>query len=213
MGGSTGSPGQRGPLGGERWQPLGAALQASTESDTTATSVKIAARGGEVFVAWVESLAGARRLHVRHWDGAQWLALNPSASEGVDGSVIDLGVDGQGRPHVAWAYQDPFSDRYFIHVARWEGASWTQLGDAQRDDPSSNAVALSPTLTFDASDAPILAWQESSRIRLRRWSGGGWQSFGGGTVSSAADGPSAFDPQLATDSRGRILLGFRESGP
>lgn len=77
-----------------------------------------------------------------------------------------LALDGKGAPVVAWEEADAAGVRQ-VHVRRWDGNTWTVLGEALGALPGSTD-ALFPVLTLDAAGRPSVAWSENGSVFVRR---------------------------------------------
>ena len=127
---------------------------------------------GNPLVAWIGS---DEQLHVATFAGA-WTVLPPLQPEpGTLFFHVALVADGQGRPIIATqqataatgllpADSDafrPIAAPSHVHVARWDGTVWADVGLLNRD---SRGHAFYPALTVTANGAPIAAWIEDDHV-------------------------------------------------
>lgn len=176
---------------GAAWQELAGSATGSGISNNTGSSrfprIAFDAAGYPV-VAWRDQSSGSVQVYLLAWDGAAWVELDGSATDGgvsnstamVGSSTAPaLGTDALGYPIVAWA--DGTSGVNEIYVKRWNGAAWTELAGSATGGGTSNSSGSSccPTLVIDNAGYPVVVWQESPDLFLRRWTGAAWDEVGG----------------------------------
>ncbi|WP_245872804.1 hypothetical protein [Deinococcus planocerae] len=151
---------------GERWEPLGGALNRTPNTYVASTRLVLDAQERPV-VAWLEDAGGQDALFVSRWTGRGWEALGGRLGTG-SASAPSLALDQGGRPVLAWVEERGGLGR--VRLARWTGEGWQDLGTVNRDQ---GRDARSPSLAVDASGAAVLAWREDVggvyRVQLRRF--------------------------------------------
>ncbi len=170
----------------------------------------IATRGTELVVAWTVSNAG-NSIHVRRFDGTSFVDVGPGASAplGVTGNAASreprIAIDPAGR--VVLAYSDWTSGYPQIHVRRFDGTGWAEVGAGSATAggiSDSWWMAHEPTLALDATGEPVVAWTDvgygASEIYLKRFDGAAWtdifvSAVGPGVSNSATN---SRQPSLAT---------------
>jgi hypothetical protein len=169
-----------------------------SDNNGVSTSPSLAfASDGTAYLAWADNSSGNYEVHIRRWDGNNWVALGSGkASEGSIGNptagldwLVSLAVGPDDMPYVAW--QDGRSGDTEIYVRRWNGSSWVEVGtgSATGGGVSDNTgPSRRPSLALDANGTPYVAWWDTSdgndEIYLREWTGAAWGALGG----SAAGG-------------------------
>lgn len=153
-------------------------------------------------------------LFVVRWTGTSWEKLggglktrsNPDFS--ADSPSIQIAPDGQ--PIVAWHEGMGYESNNFLHVARWTGTSWEQLGDIS-GILLERTHALSISMQLTSTGLPIIAFNmepediEGAAIHVYQWSGSNWSMLGApihGDISSVTQRPaisldSADNPHVA----------------
>ncbi|WXH29135.1 hypothetical protein WA016_03083 [Myxococcus stipitatus] len=98
-----------------------------------------------------------------------------SDSRNMQPTSLDLQVDAEGRPIVAWVE----SSQAAVYVRRWTGERWEQLGGSETTSPFANISKVA--LRFDSDGQPVVAWGDlmSSSVHVRRWNGAAWGAMGG----------------------------------
>jgi len=122
---------------GSSWTQLGDALNGKSTCDNFGYSVSLSGDGSTVAVGAPRNNDGgvdAGQVRTFRWDGSSWTqlgdALNGTRAFGRFGTSVSLSGDGSavavGAPRNndggVWAGQ--------VRTFRWDGSSWTQLGDA-----------------------------------------------------------------------------------
>jgi hypothetical protein len=88
-----------------------------------------------------------------------------------------LALDRRGHPLVAWvADAGAGAD---IHVRRWDGGGWVDLGGPDGVSASA-APSRMPAIALDGQDNPVLAWvEDADGVWLQRYRDGRWEGMGG----------------------------------
>jgi hypothetical protein len=117
---------------------------------------------GRPIVAWGFKTTTESGVRVRRWNGTSWEDVGPSLlGEGSDSTQlvqVCLVLDPENRPVLAWQYS--LGDRRRVHVRRFDGRAWTDLGGfwAQGDaPPGARVTPYRPALAVDASGTVFLA--------------------------------------------------------
>ncbi|WP_342378244.1 Ig-like domain-containing protein [Myxococcus stipitatus] len=122
-----------------------------------------------------------------------------SDARAMSSAFLELQVDWEDRPIVAWAESSQAS----VYVRRWSGERWEQLGSSLKASPTANIWKV--ILRIGADGQPVVAWGDgaSATIYVRRWDGTEW-----GAVGSPIQGPSeSYLRELGMDGSGRWLVG------
>ena len=174
---------------------------------------------GNPMVAWCEEISGIRQVYVKKWNGSAWTELGGSAtgggvSAGTNSSdYAVLASDSAGNPVVAWNY---YSTNAEIYLRAWSGSAWVEIGGSATGGGASSTSGSSryPDLVVDASDRPVLVWQEflttNEEVYLKRWNGSAWVALGGSATSggiSASAGHST-GASIALDALGNPIVAW-----
>lgn len=151
-----------------------------------------------------------------------WYELGGSATgTGVSGSPenrsynCDVAVDDNGFPVLAWV--DYASDSLSVHVKRWNGSAWIELGGSASGPGISGAynnIGFSPQVEVDRAGNPIVCWHHElywgGEIFLKTFVDGAWIGLGGsdeaGGVSQS--GNTALEPAMTLDAAGRPVVAW-----
>ena len=148
-----------------------------------------------------------------------WVEMGEgSASEGgvtnasVQAGGPTIGMDADGRPIIA--YNDWTTGNGEIHVLRWSGTAWGEMGEnsAVGGGISNTATqSTSPQIASGIGSAPVVVWIDLNpadgrqEIYARRWDGTDWEELGAGSASlggiSGSPTPSVY-PMCCLDSDG-----------
>jgi hypothetical protein len=184
------------------WKPVGS--PGFTSAQAIMTRLVISGSLGPV-AAFKDGATG--QLSVWRWDGSAWSMMGPRGISEADISFIDLAVDRQGAPIVA--YQD-LNHSSHLSVQRWNGSSWDYflgagLGSADRADNLALAV--------DSTGAPWVSFIDGSasmQVTVARWEGlpSGWvvkygPGFSGGTCNET-------DTAIAVSSRDSVVVAYTD---
>lgn len=177
------------------WSPVPESADSSgtspVNSSTTASAwtPRLAGVAGAPWVVWVESEGshgGARRVHVRRWDGTVWQPVGgPFGSDARTPSITAV----DGTPFVAWT---ELGTPTTVRVARWTGSTWQAVQvnssdawnlDHQKDASRPRVAAVGRMLwvvwhEYDSSDRYL-------QVK--------WRSFDTSTSTPGGDGVMAYD--------------------
>jgi len=178
-----------------------------TNSVAVQPSIAVDTNGFPV-VAWRQMVLGTGyRIFVARWNGTNWTGYGNSMTSGVlsfspsSAHNPSLVINSAGNPVVAFEDSFPASPPR-IRVARWNGASWQDLGLR-----GSGPLASEPSLDAGPGGDLYLAWKQFpsgsnyAQIYAERYNGS-WSSIAGsssypgvsGSVASSTD-PSG--PQIS----------------
>jgi hypothetical protein len=156
---------------------------------TASPAIAVTALGG-VIAAWPVGTPGTRRVAVGLLDRGTWTSLGDPLGAG-DALSIGLALDTTGAPIVAWI------DGGIAHVARWDGAAWSEY--ASPGNGIAVAIASPP-----GGGAPVVAVFGDQACVLAL-NGSSWQPLG---TSMSLGQPDAVlgEPQLAVASASLVAL-------
>ncbi|MHC4652941.1 MAG: hypothetical protein ACYTES_19035 [Planctomycetota bacterium] len=163
---------------GSTWSPLGTGVNGSVE----AMAVFDDGSGPALHVGGGFTAAGGLPANcVARWDGEQWLALG----DGTNTSVFSLAVfdDGSGGGPALYA-AGGFTAAGGLpanRVARWDGTSWSALGDGLNDTARALAVFDRGAGTALYAGGEFLTAGGVSASRIARWDGETWSPLQTGT--------------------------------
>ncbi|QSQ11472.1 Ig-like domain-containing protein [Myxococcus landrumensis] len=137
-----------------------------------------------------------------NWDVPGFLPLGDallSDSPSTQPGGVDLQVDAEGRPVVAWIeISEPA-----LYVRRWSGGTWASLGTPLALAPTTYSGQV--TLRFGTDGQPVISWRNdfSSSIHVRRWNGTAWAEMG----SPIPNPKGLMFHEMGMDASGRWLVG------
>jgi len=151
-------------------------------------------------------------IYLRYFNGSQWLNLGTSYRDrGLCGSSTAyrnglspvVGVDGSGRPVVAYVQQYRHSGEYVTYrevvVKRWNGTAWVGMDGSVDGFVGTHNNAAGVDMVMDGSGNPVVTWKDTQQLKVKvyRWGGGSWGQLGQtlGTLLPSSTGL----PKLAYD--------------
>jgi hypothetical protein len=142
------------------------------------------------------------------WQWAQFgEALNTNLENEAQFPSIKIGTD--NRAVVAWQENDGTS--WDVHVKRWNGSTWIQLGDAL--DISLTANAQHPVVAIGTDNHPVIAWYEetatTARVYVKRWDGSQWIQVG--KSLNVSNLQKAYLPSLVLESTDTPIVSWQET--
>jgi hypothetical protein len=191
------------------WTSVGGSLNADTGHNAFYEDIGDV-NGVPYVVLGEDAGTGNFQVRVKRLENGSWTAvggvLNVVAT--ADTRYPTIATVG-GMPYVAWAETDGL-DRYQVHVRRFDGASWSDVGGGSLNT-SATESAGAPFIATVAG-VPYVAWDEdngtASQLRVKRLEGNAWALVGGPLNMSATH-----DAQAATvaDVGGAPYVGWAES--
>jgi hypothetical protein len=159
-------------------------------------------------IAFAESSSSGTNtnLIVREWNGSAWQNLGEALDRRLLNGVSQpaIAMMSNDRPVVVWVERSPSSLNGSLFVKRWSGTSWQAIGSGL-DKVTANA-AQNPAITLDATNSPIVAWEEFDgagyNIYVKRRVGATWV-FLGDAVARGYGASIAFDKTT-----GDIILAY-----
>jgi hypothetical protein len=205
---------------GSAWQPVGGGAFTGASEATGTVAVAVDSDGHPV-VAWIARVAGGAdgtEVRVSRWTGSDWVQLGtPRRRDALRGTTyphLVLGAD--GRPVVAWTERvdDSPQSPWTVHVDRWTGSDWEQLGGSLGSPPASAVLprlAVVPT-TGELLMGSMYGQSGDQRYAVRRWDPATqvWQAIGNLRSDSATD---VYAGSLAVDPMGRPVATWTEARP
>ena len=165
---------------------------------------------GVPIVAWNQVIAGKGEIYVRYWNRFSWVEMGVGSASGSgvsqNGNAWDgkIAVGPDDIPVVA--YVTNIGGEQVIHVRRWNGTSWGEMGSGSATgggliNPGGYTWSYSLAITPD--NRPIIAWQDyaatDTEIFARIWNGSSWVGIGSSTSSGGIsnNGGSSFGASVA----------------
>jgi hypothetical protein len=189
---------------GAAWESLG---QVNTLVEASSPSLAIDS-SDNIFIALQESdgveASGKPDVLVKRYNGKSWEAVGSILDSTATAVAIKpaLALAANGTPSVVW--REVSAGIGSILVKSWNGSAWEQLGDTLNKVAGDNANMAS--IDIDASNRPVVAWQELSglgtpeeakNIFVKRWTGTAWIQLGGAIDNAVFEG--AQYPKVAVD--------------
>jgi hypothetical protein len=143
--------------------------------------------GGVLYVAWQENAAGVRLVHVKRFDGANWVTVgtDPLNLDPAHNASNPMIADVGGVPYVSWVEFDGTHSR--VYVKRFDGTDWVAVGSGYLNN-SAPGEARFPVIAA-VGGVPYVAWMESSgandQLFVKRFNGALslWESVGAGALN------------------------------
>jgi hypothetical protein len=193
---------------GASWSALGQGIGGFTSASVFALEVFDDGGGPALYAGGEFSEAGhISASGIAKWNGSGWSALGAGVSGGGFPRVHALEIfdDGGGPALYAGGRFDSAGGVGASNVARWDGSSWSALGDGVGGSPAEDAVWT--LASFDDGDGAALyaggglttaGLQPASHVA--RWDGASWSALDSGvsnlvlalSVFDAGQGPSLF---------------------
>jgi hypothetical protein len=208
---------------GSSWVQLGGGLNVNTNYAQN-PSLAVDSSGNPV-VTWIECFSHNGRcvensfynVYIKRWNGISWVQLGTSLNVDTNqhANYPSLAIDSSGNPVVSWSEFDGTSSN--IHVKRWNGTSWVQVGGALDTNVAQDATA--PSLALTSSGNPVVAWMEndgtSTNIYVRSYvtlfNRGRWTDAQLLDVNPHVNpNLNAYYPSLALDNSGNPVVSWSE---
>lgn len=212
---------------GEAWRPVGASGTSGAGiydvQGNWSSRPSLALDGaGRPIIAWNAGPYWYDEIYVAQYEDGLWQPVGPTRS--ATGSISRdaepsigpaLAIDASGRPLVVW--QDSMLDDGRIHVSRFDGNAWRDLGAL---DSSINDVFYDEdiaALAVDATGSPVVAWLRRSSagadIHVARHDGSTWQAVGmsDGSPGGISNTGGASKPSLALDAAGNPVVAWEDA--
>lgn len=160
---------------GISWTLIGNRLNKSEVRHAFTPSMTAAKSG--VYLAWAEyDDNGVSQIYVSHWDGKGWTEVGKALNIDPERHALSPSLSGAGStPYIAYMEYDREGISQ-IHVKRWDGKEWRQIGESLNVDPLRHAT--SPSLAMKGG-VPCVAWTEIdengiSNLYMKQWMGSTW---------------------------------------
>jgi hypothetical protein len=167
------------------FHPLGSALNLNPDRGAFGTS--IATLSGVPYVARVEINSSSQgEVRVARFDGSGWVEVGGALNLDLTQNVLTPSIAAvNGVPYVAWTEGGSTPGQELLHVKRFNGTTWVQVGSALNIDTSRPASA--PRIASIGENAfnpgvPFVTWSESNgtarQIVVKRYDGMTWAAVG-----------------------------------
>jgi hypothetical protein len=195
---------------GEAWSPVAPPLTAQA----WCPQLRLDPSGRPVVAFLSRQEFPASSIAVYRWSGEAWESLTETlqigpAERGHECPRLALGPEEE--PLVASVGYDrfghPSTDTTHVHVHRWTGSGWEQLG-AQLNTQGAVSGLNTLALRMDSKGRPVVAWAEwtadrsTFELRVARWETGSWHVLGG------AQGERVYAPELVVDAEDRPVVAW-----
>ncbi len=120
---------------------------------------------GAPVVSFVELGGSSDCVRTRRWNGTAWADLGgPVCLQNYNAWSMASVLDKQGRPLIAVMLRERFNNDARVHVYRFNGVAWEQVGDAVRAvGAAASGMDMDsgqPVIAVDPSDRIVVAWEE-----------------------------------------------------
>ena len=154
---------------GQSWSPLGEGV------DGTITDLAIA--GEDLYAAVWDTIDPVARRYIVKWDGQSWFRFEDTFGEEDDAPAFPnlLLASSGSELYVAGPFTS-VEDVSAKHIARWNGSSWSSLGDGVEGAIQVVAVAEGVVYVAENLGSP----RDRLASRIIRWDGSQWEPLGSG---------------------------------
>lgn len=134
-----------------------------------------------------------------------------------DSHSLDLVINPQGNPVVAWAnVDDGTTSSPTLLVRQWDGNRWRMMGEVGLGGPVIKKEGrffqktyimyenANPSLALNLQGNPILSWIHYESLKLHFWNGTQWNEMTGGDIPGGGLRKGIRQSCLAVDSKGHI---------
>ncbi|MFI4915808.1 MAG: GC-type dockerin domain-anchored protein [Phycisphaerales bacterium JB060] len=171
---------------GSQWSDLAGGVTSDTPVvQVNAMAIYDDGSGPALYAAGAFSQAGGvPASNIARWDGRGWSAVGTGEAQGLSGgapivyhlAVYDAGDGPQLYATGGFTRAGGPEGVTARGIARWDGRSWSSVGDAQIDSPA-------PMEVFDEGAGPVLfvggrLFEPPLLTRLSRWDGRAWSAPG-----------------------------------
>jgi trimeric autotransporter adhesin len=156
-------------LVGSSWLSVGAEQFSSANPN----SVSMAAKGGIVYVAYVDASASYKAT-VMKYNGTSWSALGGTGISAGTASFIDIAVDNSGSPYLV--YRDAANGNKAT-VLKHNGSSWVPVGSAG----FTASAATGTSIAINSSGTPYVSFGDATSGGLSsvmKYNGSTWEAVG-----------------------------------
>ncbi len=171
------------------WKRMGEVLDIDYSQNAMNPYLAVDSSGSPV-VAWEETdpnAASMKNIYVKKWNGSSWTQLGGALDINIADDVYQpvVAIDPtDGNPVVLWEEE---SGARKVFVKKWNGSSWTQLGNALNTDVTKDAFTR-PSIATSSSGTIYAAWEEFtpdkpfvgdvSSVFVAQWTGTAWSLMG-----------------------------------
>lgn len=154
---------------GSNWYPLGSGVDRFVWS--------LAVMGNDLYVGGDFDIAGGVTAHqVAKWNGTSWSAVGNMPPSGGSMVVMDLAVMGSDLYAAQYDTIMDSPDDWLSAVYKWDGTSWSMLGDGM--DGCAWALAVVNNELYVGGQFSSIG--ETSASNVARWNGSSWSALGSG---------------------------------
>lgn len=146
---------------GDAWDLIGDTFVDANENQNALHPAVAIGSDGNPVVSWDETDGTSTNIYVKKWNGTAWESVGNNfldINENKNSGHPSVSIDNQGNPLVSWFEQDDTTDS--VYVKRWNGTSWTQLGNYSLDIYQ-NQHGRFPAMATDSTNNTYVVWSES----------------------------------------------------
>ncbi|HXJ76412.1 MAG TPA: hypothetical protein VNM37_26380, partial [Candidatus Dormibacteraeota bacterium] len=168
---------------GSFWTAMGPGLTNSTGGQVDSLAVS----GSDVYAGGNFTKAGNTVVnYIAKWDGSSWSALGSGMGGGVLRYVNSMAVSGgdlYAGGLFSWATNSGGASVTVSNIARWNGATWTNLSSGLTVNLGAYALALSGNDVYAGGSFQYAGGNPASAIA--KWDGTNWTALGSGVAGSS----------------------------
>lgn len=190
---------------GSSWQLIGTG-SLNQNADHYASNASLALdTSGRPVVAWDEGdeeAYNSHSVHVKRWTGTDWELVGGGTVNTLQfGFGPSLALDVSDQPVVAYIEKSDFASSGYLHVKRFEGTTWEDVGSSVRPISEYTENVTNVSLALDQLARPVIRYLVSPGTssdydtHFKRFNGSSWQPV-------AKPIESAYSTALALDEGG-----------
>ena len=197
---------------GSSWVQLGDDINGEASNDYSGGSVSLSADGSIVAIGASENDGnGSNSGHVRvfHYDSTSWVQLgndiNGEASNDYSGESVSLSADGSIVAIGASENDGNGANSGHVRVYRFDGISWSQIGQDIDGEASDDKSGFSVSLSSDGSIVAIGAYGNSENgiysgnVSVYYYDNNSWILLGNDIDGEASADQNGYSVSLSTD--------------
>ncbi len=202
---------------GTDWQLLGGVASLNVNASDNASDVSIAEVGGDLFVAWTETVSGVSQLYGKEWNGTSWSQLGGVIStSGAQAREIQAS-DATYDPTVVWVEVPQGSSNGIVQMSSFYSSSGNPATWNNEPQPisASSTDAHSPSVANVYGHLDLAFSQHTTttdQVFVKELDGSTWTTLGGQALNVNPNA-HAIEPTLTSTTDGSLWAAWAEQSP